>query len=319
MRTARRRMLVGAIGIAGVLGIITTATAGIPIPLISLTADPGSLDLGSVVVGSSASANTVISTTNRDSVPWAGVALGTPPATITGANAAEFSLDSSVAGACTSLQVLVPTDSCTTRVVFTPTSSGPKTATLTVAGDTTLLLSGSVGSNACPIIDVLDIGVASVPTSPCFISIPITATALTPPTATTLTAPAGAVSVTPTPTTVRTGHSVTVVVTTSNTGEAPMQAATTALVVPSSLRVINAGAGKATASGLSWTTESIAGGGRESHTVTLRALSAQARIADLRVSLEATGITGSAAAKVKIIVPKAKKKTHRKTAVPVTG
>ncbi len=311
MRTTRRRMLVGSIGMAGMLGVITTAAAGVPAPLISLTADPGSLDMGSVVVGSSSAASTVISTTNSESVPWAGVVLGTPAATLTGANAAEFTIDSSAAGACTSLQQLMPTESCTTRVVFTPTSSGTKTASLTVAADTTLMLAGSVGTSECPLVVVNGIGATSLPSSACSISIPITATALTP--------PGGVVSISPTPATVRTGHSVTVVVTTSNTGEAAMLDATTVLAVPSSLRVVNAGGGQAIASGLSWTNASIAGGRSESHTVTLRALSARARIADLQVSLEATGITGSAAAKVKITVPKAKKKTPRKKAVPVTG
>ena len=291
-------------GVTAALGTVTMATA-IPAPIASMTADPGALDLGTVVIGSSSAASTVIGTSNNGAFDWVGVELATPPGVISGADAAEFTIDPTPTGACTAAQRLFQANTCTTRVVFTPASAGAKTASLTVSGSASYVVSTpSVNPCTAPAAGGTRIATNIVPT--CAITIPLTATALAP--------PAGVVGITPSPATVRTGQTLKVVVVTTNSGGATIEAATTVLTVPRTFRVVNGAGGTRTGTGLSWTDATIAGGVSVRRTVTLRALSATARTADLTTSLTATGVTAAAQAKVKVTVP-----ARRKPVVPVTG
>ena len=90
-----------------------------------ITVDPTSFDLGSVEAGSSNSAQTVTVTSSGTG----SLTIGT--ITLGGTNAGEFAIQNDTCSG----QTLAPGASATVQVVFSPTSAGAKTATLSIPSD----------------------------------------------------------------------------------------------------------------------------------------------------------------------------------------
>ena len=131
----------------------SSGSLGLP-PDISVS--PTMINFGSVATGSSSSAQTV--TINNDGTDN-GLSIGT--ITIGGTNAAEFSKQNDNASG----QTIVPGGSATLEVVFSPSSAGDKTATLSIPSDdpdeatVTVSLSGNSPSPSPPPDDGEDGGV----------------------------------------------------------------------------------------------------------------------------------------------------------------
>lgn len=119
--------------------ILPNSTADIVVSSSSISASPANVSFGSVTVGMSS--NQTVTITNNS----AGTVTLTPPFNITGTDANQFSVG---APGTTSL---APSASTTVQVTFTPTSTGNKTASLTITssgGNAVVVLSGTGQSAA---------------------------------------------------------------------------------------------------------------------------------------------------------------------------
>jgi hypothetical protein len=109
------------------------------------SASPTSINFGVQTVGSPSAAQTItVTSTGTDDLTFGGSAV-----TITGADSAMFSDDTDTCSG----QTVTPSNTCTIEVTFTPTSTGAKSATLSIASNdpaspTTIALSG--GQNPTP-------------------------------------------------------------------------------------------------------------------------------------------------------------------------
>jgi len=116
---------------SGSFPVALTGTGTSPVnPGISIA--PGSAAFGNITVGmpSASTPFTMTSTTSTNLV------MGTPPATITGANPGDFALVA-VGGQCTNGQSIPQSSTCTESVVFTPTATGARSAQLNISDNVT--------------------------------------------------------------------------------------------------------------------------------------------------------------------------------------
>lgn len=119
---------------ASLTASLSAGTAGAAAVLAGTGVSPGSLTLTSVsncsaLVGSTTSCPSQVTVTATNGA----VQLGNTLTSLSGANASEFTSDTTVSGACTASQVLSSGASCVLGIKFSPTAPGTRTATLAVA------------------------------------------------------------------------------------------------------------------------------------------------------------------------------------------
>jgi len=143
--------LIGTLTVVGCGGSETTTSTkdssvpdggGITQPVVSVTVNPASADLGSVVKGSSSTTPTVITVTNK------GAATSLSPSAT-----APFAIVSTTCGA------LAANGTCTITVSFSPVAVGPASGTLTVTSSVGVTLVGTgVAPGQFSVTDKVDLG-----------------------------------------------------------------------------------------------------------------------------------------------------------------
>lgn len=284
--------------IGGCLAVLpAVASAGLPATS-ALVSSVGDTNLGTVVVGDTASLPFEISSVGSDYL-----VLGGPPV-LTGPNANQFSVS---AGTCIDGFVVVPSpspSSCAATVNFRPRGAGSMSATVTVSGGFSVTLVGPPCAGG--------LGFRGTSSAVCSVSFTVTGTGSVPATPATPTpTPTVAAALTPAVRVIPARRTARVTLTASNPGTTALSNVVTAMPIPKGFVVTSRGGGTVSGRVISFAAPSLAAGASATYAVVLRPIGLRARKATITTTVSATGAanaTSSAtitvrAAKTRVVVP----------------
>lgn len=297
-RMHRNAILIGGCLIA--LPALAGPAMSIQAPDPALVSSIGDTNLGTVVVGQTASVPFEITAQGLDAI-----ALGGPPE-LSGPNANQFSISP---GTCVDGFVAIPSaTSCAATVTFRPQGAGPLSATVTVSGERRPL---SLVGPICTGNNSLSRGFASS----CSVSFTISGTGSVPAVpATPAPTPTVAAALTPAVRVIAARRTARVTLTASNPGTTALADVVTSMPIPKGFVITNRGGGTVSGRVISFTAPSLAVGASATYAVVLRPIGVRARKASITTTVSATG-AAEATASGTITVRAAKKRV----VVPVTG